>query len=107
TSGIFYIALPLTGKPGVECRTEDNSGNHRIIFSFSEAVTIGSASLTGTGSVANVSVDGADVTVDLTGVTNAQTITLTLKNVSAGNNTADVSVSMTVLSGDTNGDYFV
>src|SRR5205085_8560724 len=57
--------------------------------------------------VSNMTVNGNDVTVDLTGVTNAQTITLTLKQVTAGMSSADVSVSMGVLFGDTNADGFV
>jgi Dockerin type I domain len=47
-------------------------------------------------------VSGRVVTVNLTGVSNAQTIGITLSNVSDGTNTNDVSVSMGVLLGDTN-----
>ncbi len=44
------------------------------------------------------------VTVNLTGVTNAQRITVTLLSVSDGTNTGDVGVPLGVLVGDTNGD---
>jgi len=64
-----------------------------------------SASVTsGTGSVSSFSVSGSQVTVNLTGVTNVQTITVTLHNV---NNTGDVPVSMGVLVGDVNGNAAV
>ena len=47
------------------------------------------------------------MTVNLTGVTNAQRITVTLLGVNNGTNTGNVSVPMGVLIGDTNGDGFV
>ena len=62
---------------------------------------------TGTGSVSSLSVSGSQITVNLTGVTNAQTFVLTLFGVNNGTNTSDVSVPMGVLLGDTNGDRFV
>jgi hypothetical protein len=45
--------------------------------------------------------------VNLTGVTNAQTITLTLSGVNDGTNIGDVAVRMAVLVGDTNADGMV
>ena len=46
---------------------------------------------------------GSTVTVNLTGVSNAQTILVTLFGVSDGSNTNDVSVSIGVLLGDAGG----
>ena len=57
----------------------------------------------GSGSVGSFSVSGAVVTVNLTGVTNAQRITVTLGNVDDGTNVGDVAVPMGVLAGDVNG----
>ncbi len=62
----------------------------------------------GTGSVSSSSIDGGDAhnyIVNLTGVTNAQTTTITLANVSdsAGNNSPTVPVALGVLLGDTTG----
>ena len=51
----------------------------------------------GIGSVGSFSVSGAQVTVNLTGVTNAQTITVTLGNVNDGVDFGDVPVPMGVL----------
>jgi hypothetical protein len=66
----------------------------------------------GTGSVVTSNIDSNDVrnyVVDLTGVTNAQNITVTLNNVTdtANNFSSTVTASMKVLVGDTNGDGFV
>ena len=56
------------------------------------------------GSVSGTSGSGTNVvTVNLTGVTNAQGITLTLAGVNSGTSTGDVGVEMGVLIGDTNG----
>jgi len=46
-------------------------------------------------------VNGANVTIDLTGVANAQRIVITLNSVSDGTNTGDAQVVMGVLLGDT------
>lgn len=71
---------------------------------FPAPVTLTSASVTtGTGSVNNFSVNGAQVTVNLTGVVNAQTIVTTLFDVSNGTNTSNVTIPTDVLLGDTNG----
>ena len=45
----------------------------------------------------------SEITVNLTGVTDAQRITMTLHNVNNGNVTGDVPISMGVLIGDVNG----
>jgi hypothetical protein len=45
----------------------------------------------------------SQITVNLTGVTNVQRITVTLHNVNDGTSNGDVSVSMGVLVGDVNG----
>jgi hypothetical protein len=114
SAGNFDVDLPLIGKPGVEDRSGGASGNHKIVITFTLPVTIGgsttpppsAATLTGTGSVSAITVNGSVVTVDLTGVANAQNITLTLNNVSDGTNSGNVSIPMGVLAGDTNADRF-
>ena len=73
-----------------------------MIVNFANSVTVDSASVTcGTGSASIFSVIGSQVTVNLTGVTDAQRITVTLSNVSDGTNSGDVPISMGVLVGDT------
>jgi hypothetical protein len=79
-----------------------------MIINFANPVTVGSASLTsGTGSVMSFSVSGSQVTVNLTGVTNVQRITVTLFNVNDGTHMGNVPVSMGVLVGDVNGNATV
>src|SRR5207247_3298998 len=89
----FSIALPLTGTPGVECRT---GGPTKIVFTFPTAVTFNDAAVTsGTGSVTSTAGSGTTtVTVNLTGVTNVQYITVTLLGVSDGTNTGNLSVAI-------------
>ncbi len=103
-AGTFDINLPATGNPGIEDRTGAVAGAHQIIVTFANAVTVSAASVSsGTGSVASFSVSGAQVTVNLTGVTNAQVINVKLTNVNDGVNAGDVTMPMAVLLGDTNG----
>ena len=101
---VFDLALPLTGTAGVECRSGGVNSNHQVVVTFPSAVSLTSAGVTtGTGSVSSVAVSGGQVTVNLTGVSNAQTIVITLFGVSDGTNTSNISVPMGVLLGDTTG----
>ena len=103
-AAVFDIALPLTGTAGIECRTGGANGDHQVIVTFPSAVSLTNASVTtGTGSVSSFTVNGGRVTVNLTGVSNAQKIIITLFGVSDGTNTTNVNVPMGVLLGDTTG----
>jgi hypothetical protein len=107
-AGTFDVPLPLTGNVGIECRSGGATNDYQMIVNFATSVTVGSASVTsGTGSVSSVSVSGPQVTVNLTGVTNVQRITVTLMNVNDGTNTGDIPISMGVLVGDVNGNAAV
>jgi hypothetical protein len=115
SAGIFDVDLPLTGNPGIECRGGGANGDYTIMFTFANTLTsVASASVTsGTGTVSSSSNidrnDAHNYIVNLTGVTNAQVITINLGNVtdSVGNFSSAVSASMGVLVGDTTGDGFV
>jgi hypothetical protein len=106
SAGTFDIPLPLTGNVGVECRT---GTTYQMIVNFPSTVTVGSASVTsGTGTVSSFSGSGtSQITVNLTGVTDAQRITMTLHNVNDGTHTGDVPIPMGVLVGDVNGNALV
>jgi hypothetical protein len=80
----------------------------RIVFTFTEPVTFVSASVTsGMGKVSGHSGSGtAVITVNLSGVTNAQTIQVTL-TVSFGSGTSSFTVPAGVLAGDVNADRVV
>src|SRR5438876_660897 len=107
-AGTFDVPLPLSGSVGVECRSGGATNDYQMIINFATSVTVESASVTsGTGSVSSFSVSGSQVTVNLTGMTNVQTITVTLHNVNDGTSTGDVPVSMGVLVGDVNGNAAV
>src|SRR5205807_7043496 len=107
-AGTFDVPLPLTGNVGIECRSGGGTNDYQMIIDFATSVTVGSAALTsGTGSVSSFSVSGSQVTVNLTGVTNVQRITVTLFNVNDGTHMGNVPVSMGVLVGDVNGNAVV
>jgi hypothetical protein len=101
------LLVPPTPPPGVgiECRSGGPNGDFKVVISFAVPVSVNgnprALVTSGTGTVSSVNVNGAVVTVDLTGVTNAQQITITLFTVSDGTNSGNVSVKMGVLLGDT------
>ena len=101
-AGTFDIDLAL----GDECRSGGATNDYQTVFTFPRSVTVSSASVTaGTGTVSSASGSGtANITVNLTGVTNAQTLTLALSGVSDGTGTTGaINAQMAVLVGDTNG----
>ena len=104
-AGVFDINLPTTGSPGIEDRVGPVAGAHQIIVNFAGSVSVSSASVTsGTGNVDNFSASAGQVTVNLSGVADAQVLTIKLGSVSDGVNTGDVSIPMAVLPGDTTGE---
>jgi predicted outer membrane repeat protein len=108
-AGTFDINLPLSGEPGVECRS--GGGNYTEVFTFTNNVVSGSAAVTGgTGNVSgSPTFSGHTMTVNLTGVIDVQTITVTLTNVTDefSHVLPPRSVSMGVLIGDVNGNRTV
>jgi hypothetical protein len=108
-AGTFDINLPLSGEPGVECRS--GGGNYTEVFTFDNNVVSGSAAVTGgTGSVSgNPTFSGNTMTVNLIGVTDVQRITVTLTNVTDTFSQVlpSTPVSMNVLIGDVNGNKIV
>jgi CSLREA domain-containing protein len=109
SAGLFFdINLPATGNPGIECRTGGAGGDYTLIFTFANTLmSVGGVSLTsGTGSVSSRAVGAGayEYVVNLTGVANAQEITVTLTNVSdsVGGSSPSVQGTMAVLLGDTN-----
>jgi hypothetical protein len=105
-AGPFDLPLPLTGTPGIECRTGGANGDHQLVASFAAPVTF-TAVTTSCGSVTGTSTAGNEVTVNLTGVPNAARCTVTFTGVTQGANTGDVGVPVNFLAGDTSADAFV
>jgi hypothetical protein len=108
SAGTFDVDLPLTGDPGVECRSGGANNDYRVVFTFPTAVTFGDATITlgsgGTGRVSGstTSPDGTEITVNLTEVSNVQTLILNLSGLNDGTTTGDVRVPMSILIGDVN-----
>ena len=108
-AGSFDINLPLTGSPGVECRS--SGGNHKLVFTFNNPVVGGTAAVSTAVSSGAPLFSGTSntMTVNLSGVTDVQTITVTLSNVmdSFGQTLPSAAVSANMLIGDTNGNKSV
>jgi len=105
----YDIALPLNGAgSGIECRGGDKLA---IVLSFDQpiasaniALTAGQATISGTPLIS-----GATITVNLTGVGNAQELKLTATNIAsaAGGAFGSATVAVRVLDGDINSDGVV
>ena len=110
-AGTFDIPMPLTGEPAVECRS--SGGNHTIVLTFDNNMMSGNASVTsGVGSVSgSPTFSGNTMTVNLTGVADAQKVTLTLSGVTDTSTPAQVlpntTVSLNILAGDVGGNKTV
>jgi uncharacterized MAPEG superfamily protein len=107
SAGAFDIDLPFDGS-GIECRAGGSSGDYTIVFTFVNPLTsVDGASVTsGMGSVTSsqIGTDPRQYIVNLTGVTNAQRLTVTLTNVhdATGDFSASASISLGILVGDVN-----
>ena len=105
-AGDFDIALP-----GVECRSGGATNDYTLVFTFSNNLASGNASVTsGTGNVAGTpAISGNTMIVNLTGVANAQTLSVTLNGLTDQflQTLPDTAVSMSVLIGDVNGNALV
>ena len=105
----YDVNLPLvglTGAVGVEDRKGAVAGEHQVVVTFANPVTVGSTSVTA-GSIGSSSVVGNVVTLNLTGVANAQRLGIALSNVSDGVGLGSRMIPMGVLAGDTGGNGVV
>ena len=115
-AGSLDINLPLSGTPGIECRSGGATSDYTIAVTFlanvsvngnPQAAVASGVGTIGSGGVSNggmVIVSDNVVTIPLTNVATAQTITVTLHGV---NGTGNVMIPMSLLVGDTNGDRAV
>ena len=105
SAGTFDVDLPLSGTPGVECRS--SGGDHTLVFTFTNNVVSGNAVIeTGIGTIAGPpTFAGKSMTVNLTGVSNVQTINIRLSNVTDqfAQVLADTVMTVKLLAGDVNG----
>ena len=116
-AGAFDINLPLTGVAGIECRSGGTNNDYTIIYTFDRAlVSVGSVTVShgvggGTGSVSSQTFGplANQYTVNVTNVSNAQHLSVTLNGVqdtafAVLNNSV---ARMDVLNSDTTADGFV
>jgi hypothetical protein len=110
SAGNFDVDLPLTGKPGIEDRSGGTSANYQLIATFTVPVNVqqvtGNPGTGATASVSNFAVHHSQVIVNLTNVSNAQTLSVNLIGVTGGTRSGNV-IPMSVLIGDTNADGVV
>lgn len=119
SAGAFDVPLPLSGTAGIECRTGGANSDYTLVFTFDRPVAnSGTATVTrGTATISpapagttnpSIAANPNQVIVNLTGVTNAQHLVVTLSNVqdTSGATFASVAGRMDVLVGDTNADGF-
>ncbi len=99
--GDFDVPLPLVGVGGAVGIEPRSGPNHTMVVTFANPVTLGGAAVTTGAGSASALVAGNVVTVNLTGITDAQRIGVTLSNVSNGANLGSVLIPMGVLNGDT------
>jgi hypothetical protein len=99
--GDFDVPLPSSSPAAVEDRS--SGGNYSIVLTFTNGpITSGTAMVTaGTGTAGAPTFSGNTMTVPLTGVANAQTLTLTVNNVNGLLPSASVSIGFLI--GDTGG----
>lgn len=106
TAGDFDVSLPLSGAPGIECRSGGATNDYELVFTFNNNVESGTATIdSGIGTVSGPPVfAGNTMTVNLTGVNNVQVLTIRLSGVTDQylQTLPDSIVSMGVLIGDTN-----
>jgi hypothetical protein len=108
--GGFAIDLPLTGTPGVECRSGGSQGSYTINFTFNNNLTSVASVTTSCGTVTSSMIDGTDphrYIVNLAAAAcNAQDVTVTLTGVTddQSNTLPAAAVTMGLLLGDVDGD---
>jgi hypothetical protein len=76
-----------------------------LVLTFANPVSVNGVVVESNNGLASgsQSVKGTEVTVDLTGVANAQTLGITLTGVSDGTNIVDITIPMGILVGDSTG----
>jgi CSLREA domain-containing protein len=109
-AGAFDIPLPLKGPVGLECRSGGAAMDYQLVLTFAAPVTFDSAAVTsGTGNVSSTTLTastaggGTTITIHLTGVANAQRLTVALFGVSDGTQSGDVGLRVGIGLGDTTG----
>jgi hypothetical protein len=111
--GQFEIDLPLTGTPGIECRSGGANGNFQLVLTFdNELASVDDAAIS-CGNIRNTKINAADphlLIVNLSRVRcNTQNVTLTVSGMHdiVGHTLASATVTVSFLLGDTTADGIV
>ena len=112
----YDIPLPLSGTPGIECRSGGGTNDYTMVVTFPTNVSISGspqAQVTnGAGKIGSSGINNGGVvsgggssviTIPLTKIANAQTINVTLFGVNNGSSVGSTVVPMSLLQGDTSG----
>ncbi|MGI8437259.1 MAG: dockerin type I domain-containing protein [Chthoniobacterales bacterium] len=108
-AGTFDIDLPFSGAAGIEDRVGQgaNADAHQVVVNFTAPISFSSVAISaGNGAITHAASAGSQLTIDFT-APNAQTLTLKIFGVDAGNGSADVSIPISLLLGDTNANGMV
>ena len=115
SAGTFDIDLPQGGTSvGVECRQSSTPGTHLLVATFDHPVTNPTVTVTsGTASVGTVSASGNTVSINLSGVSDNQTVSLSLgysynysfKNSDNVSTTSSGSTTLPIKAGFLTGDF--
>jgi autotransporter-associated beta strand protein len=102
--GPFDVPLLVPGLPGIECRSGGAARSHTLVFTFSNTVVSGNATVTtGVGTVMSspIFIENT-MTVNLTGVADVQKIAVTLDTVTdnLGQILPDTAINVIMLVGD-------
>jgi GDSL-like lipase/acylhydrolase family protein/dockerin type I repeat protein len=108
---LFDMQLPLSGAPGVECRAGGSASTYTLVFTFTNNITSATAAVTsGQGSVSGAPTFFDNImSIDLTGVADAQTLMITLSNIidAYSQRLPTASIKIGILAGDTSGNGIV
>ena len=113
-AGTFDIPLALTGPVSIECRSGGANMDYQIVLTFAAPIAYDDvAVVSGTATIASVSPTAppatngtglTQLTINLTGVANAQRVTLAIFGATDGTDRGDVGLRVGFLLGDVTGD---
>jgi hypothetical protein len=96
------IDLPISGKPGIECRSGGTGGNYTLVYKFQNPITNCGSVSGASGSVAPGSVT-TECIAQVSGLPEAQYSIVTLQGVTDSTGTFNAAATIGVLPGDTTG----
>jgi hypothetical protein len=88
-----------------ECRSGGTNSQYQIVLTFPGAITFSGATISaGNANVADANANGNAITINLSGASNRQVLTLTVAGANDGQKISDVPIQIPLLIGDANSD---